>query len=781
MPSQLHRLSCAFLNLARDVLEAGLEKQLQNALMKKKTPTSSSELCRITAKILISMWDQIRSSIENLITRYHCDYNVDDIYSQISIQTDTLTGLAASTKLSEIATSKNGRSLITSRGVGKGNTLTSERPFIVNIKSKCKCMSNNILTEHVNLALCLYLEYANNSSFHAANEHRDFDFFLCMFQSGLCDDVMAGNEAVLKYTSASTEPLRQWVFHDQCILICVSIISVLYSTHCLGVQLQGSRDSRLRIVSGSNEQNKIMNASWSLLQILSRLPTNTHAIMKVMKVTQGIPKYPVSSRNSFDKDHSRSIRSSSDEEFTSTGLRKEEQLEEKRLGFAVFLMASSVNHSCRPNSAVRYNFPLASSSIESSPLLYSPSHLPPAPMVSAGVGVSMFQQERAALLAMLSSVYLDVVALCSIPNSAEITISYGPLAGAHNMALRQRVLRQQYLFACTCDACDDESDRSSKQQRNSTTGVGITAHKRDSGCSSELGLASFHSAHAQSREFSSAAPSSSSSSDDSLANVRDSIHLCTSLEECRGEAAILTVELTEVFNVHRQSGAISSSERRSSSRSSSVDSSLDYRSGRSVDTVIEERDFLAEFEVLSLQPIRGRLLKLRERHFGLPAQLLSPQLRTAYDNTSCASSSFSPGERDSSSRGPTTDLAVQEVAAKLFHTGSPEAQLYTEFCAIYCLVLDMSAHVAAKRAEYGPAADWVAEAIYSMVSSGAYTDDDIVIARERVKLAQLLMSCGQLQACRRVVERALMDITPYVGADDPDYVEAVMIQQFLTK
>jgi hypothetical protein len=54
-----------------------------------------------------------------------------------------------------------------------------------------------------------------------------------------------------------------------------------------------------------------------------------------------------------------------------------------------------------------------------------------------------------------------------------------------------------------------------------------------------------------------------------------------------------------------------------------------------------------------------------------------------------------------------------------------------------------------------------------------------VVARERVKRAQLLMSAGRLVACGRVMRRAEADLSPVTAADDPDMVEIGLMKQFL--
>jgi hypothetical protein len=124
----------------------------------------------------------------------------------------------------------------------------------------------------------------------------------------------------------------------------------------------------------------------------------------------------------------------------------------------------------------------------------------------------------------------------------------------------------------------------------------------------------------------------------------------------------------------------------------------------------------------------------------------------------------------------------QHVSPDGVHAPSPHSavqSLFLELCGVRCNYLDLQAHVHALRGEYLLAAALVLQAVQIMVGSGQYRDDDVVVGRERVKLAQLLISGGDLAAGRRAVERAIRDLRPFVGADDPDWQEALSMQSFL--
>ena len=110
-------------------------------------------------------------------------------------------------------------------------------------------------------------------------------------------------------------------------------------------------------------------------------------------------------------------------------------------------------------------------------------------------------------------------------------------------------------------------------------------------------------------------------------------------------------------------------------------------------------------------------------------------------------------------------------------------RMYVEFATVDGVVWDMTAHVCAKAGRYGDAAHAVEAGIASLTGplAGAvvYPPTDVVVARERVKLAQLWLSAGRLEECGQVVRQADTDLCPVASADDPDVVEIGMIKQFL--
>lgn len=106
------------------------------------------------------------------------------------------------------------------------------------------------------------------------------------------------------------------------------------------------------------------------------------------------------------------------------------------------------------------------------------------------------------------------------------------------------------------------------------------------------------------------------------------------------------------------------------------------------------------------------------------------------------------------------------------------SDLYVQYCSLYCAYLDIQAHVHAMRCEYSAAAELISRAIALMVHSGQYENSDVVVGRERVKLAQLQLNSGDIAACRLTASRAVSDLKPFVSASDPDWIDVNNILRF---
>jgi hypothetical protein len=76
----------------------------------------------------------------------------------------------------------------------------------------------------------------------------------------------------------------------------------------------------------------------------------------------------------------------------------------------------------------------------------------------------------------------------------------------------------------------------------------------------------------------------------------------------------------------------------------------------------------------------------------------------------------------------------------------------------------------------------VTRAIELLVFSGRFVGNDITIGRERVKLAQLFLSAGNLLDCETTIKCARNDLEPFLSGEtnDPDWIEVCNISKFLS-
>jgi hypothetical protein len=125
-----------------------------------------------------------------------------------------------------------------------------------------------------------------------------------------------------------------------------------------------------------------------LFAVLIRLPTNTHSV--------SAHKYG---------GHSATIQS----------------IAHHRSGLALFMVASSLNHSCDPNCCVV---------------------IPPS---------------------ISQSVVIRVVVIRPVTIGEELTVSYGPIWRRDPVLARQAALRAQYLFDCRCGSCEKDIARISSE------------------------------------------------------------------------------------------------------------------------------------------------------------------------------------------------------------------------------------------------------------------------------------------------------------------------------
>lgn len=156
-----------------------------------------------------------------------------------------------------------------------------------------------------------------------------------------------------------------------------------------------------------------------LFLVLIRIPTNTHAVSQLSTVT---PRYEEAC------------------------VRNVSTISQRRVGYAIFVGASAVNHSCDPNTAFRYCF-------------------------SEAQGTSPLQLLRGGL-----RIELRYISNEPLQAGQELCVSYGPLKGRMTLTQRRNVLSSQYLFLCRCLSCGTEQE----DERGSKSG-GKDTRKREQG------------------------------------------------------------------------------------------------------------------------------------------------------------------------------------------------------------------------------------------------------------------------------------------------------------
>ncbi len=104
-----------------------------------------------------------------------------------------------------------------------------------------------------------------------------------------------------------------------------------------------------------------------------------------------------------------------------------------------------------------------------------------------------------------------------------------------------------------------------------------------------------------------------------------------------------------------------------------------------------------------------------------------------------------------------------------------------EYCQFYCTLLDLSAHLESSTGQYLSAAEKIALVIRILVQSKLYGEEDIVVARERVKLGGLLFNAGEIRHCHDVIRSAMESLEIGVNEDDPDKLQAKQLLYFTAR
>jgi hypothetical protein len=387
-------------------------------------------------------------------------------------------------------------------------------------------------------------------------------------------------------------------------------------------------------------KDTVIKNSYELFQLLMKLPINTHAITQVVQ----------------HDDRGCGSTNSSNSMIVTT----------KVIGYAIFLTASAINHSCSPNAVVKYCGESVSTLIDS----------------------STEQSARRIDSNVVRNLELQIiVSESAVRYGEEITISYGVLARKDPLVMRQEVLEKQYLFQCHCSACAAEfmeKERLVQEQKGKL--------KKDM-------------AKVRGRYI-----------DVNTENVKE---YCRKMHQYRSELEILNVAFTEILSQCK-----------------------------------EEVDMnpLERFHSQNIEPFQRKLDSLRD--------ILSSPLEIFWQIVMKSNTSMHSKEEQ-----------LSEI----------DGDICKEYAQLYCTLLDMSAHLEGTRGQFVIAAEKVALAIRIFVQARIYSENDIVIGRERVKLAGLLFNAGEIKSCHDIIQSAMDSLIICANDQDPDVIQAKQLLYFTSR
>lgn len=397
-----HTKHCALLNSTVELLTCGLESTLLTVMHQFKDDVSSYDFTRIVAAAIFSQSKQVLQSIKRLMG-LHCGQDNPKVHltscydSAFVNNSYSLEGLSQLHNCYIQQDSSSGRKLTACQGVGMGSIMLQETPYICVLCSRCGCREQNLLLEHIDMAAKLLVVGHNNV--------RNLHTFMGNFCTGL-PHIACGIKSEEYASQILWKQTKCWSFHMQCVMTLVSVLYALYEHHESVEQVEDFSSIELSV------KVQIISKAHQLFQILVRLPLNCHAITTVIESSQS---------------------SSS--------------IESRRIAYAAFLSASSVNHSCDPNAIVRYQWSRSSQDHQ--------RHQP-----TASTQNSITAQQVA------HSMSIEIVATRSILRDDEIAISYGLLASKQRLSRRQQSLQEQYLFQCRCSACERELSQEHETKKN---------------------------------------------------------------------------------------------------------------------------------------------------------------------------------------------------------------------------------------------------------------------------------------------------------------------------
>lgn len=642
-------------------------------------------------------------------------------------------------------TREKGRLVQSCQSLGPGITVCHDQPYLLSLASPCHCRYHHtrhedhdkdvimpLLVEHLALALCFYghvtaqthKNYAQEADSVGTDELPSrsssvHDSHISAFFT-LLDGHLTAEEGKEEDEEKRNDLSLQVLWSDEQLRIfaVLSALTVLILEDDTSLRDEGSEtvNGADREVLSASSQRKLnddlrdIRAGWQLtdnlykthmsqralllFRILTRLPTNTHAV-SVLRAPEA--STPLSSSSSVSTVQSQSI------------------------AYAVFLQASAVNHSCQANTTIRYS-----------------------------ISPSTTLTTRASAKDLITKIRLEIVTTTNISSSIssneEITSCYGPLYPRHTYAQRQHALYCQYLFHCRCVACVIEANNLARQKQ--------LLYNQLSKYPEDL-------AHQRSMQRQALEQLLQRLQEDVLAVNVALTTLCTQQppspkqQQAHGEdtlTMVLSDNLQRLLHI-------------SSSATATTTSSLQIDR---INNPFPKK----ENDLQTLDTALGQLWQVTThlRQHVLQSGIVSP----AFGNViwqellvlNCDDDDRATAERFRALSFRTNHYPLpptnREEPEPLF---APHGSFWKESLSLWCCLLDLEAQILVTRPQWTPrstetghmvqAAKRVNFAVNLMIAGGLYEASDIVIARERVKMASLYLNAGDWEHSRRRVLLAL--------------------------
>jgi hypothetical protein len=747
-----HRLSCLILLVSKELLTNGLESLLKETVDSCKYPLSFQQFIRLVLIALTSQKADICPTIQRLKGKYRflhgsltsCINNSFDNFSSLSSSLSTSSSVLNYCSVS--CDPVEGRKLLSNQAVSDGISLVKESSYVSVVSSVCGCREENLLIEHLEIAKTIWKNCKKNenkygyfikhfynglsvlrSEYDNSTEENELDSERFSKKERQADYQGAGRNHVNLASSwkdaervYTTTPDHQtstnsrgsgliWSFSKICLFGVISCVTVMFQT-----ELEGNDDNPIMMDTREKEETASLceEGPFQFFQILTRIPLNTHGITR-------LEEDPVS--------HS---------------------IESVRIGYSLFLLASSINHSCSPNAIIRYNH------LEGGPgamelkarITVKEGRKDANRAARAGnheklQGGSSFEVERnngngsfwsrvsdQEQLEYLSKTQIEVLSTSSIPRNEEITVSYGPLIKRHSLSFRQKILEMQYLFICHCPGCEKEK---LKQQQPLLSVDEALVY----GAGYENSVGKEKESQKQQQQY------KLQPQKISIEKVKD---LCYELNDIKQQLLQANIALTELIT-------------------SSKEKENYYLS-------------LEQFEKAALTDVGKKLLFLLSSHYSnecktfsqeiFPYQMINvlTKLNKSYKKKKTMELMTLFSFHDCKTTSDNPSLLILS-----------ENPLFVELIGNYCFFLDISSHLKAEMNQLAVSLQILWEMISWMIFVNIYSENSIEISREFSKLASLYFNIGQFVIAYNLALKAYSLLEKYCSSSDHDKEEMEQI------